>query len=619
MFGGCVRLVGSLDALGAWNPEHGVELSTTLETYPRWTAVVRLSADAVFRGDVEYKFVVVQPDGSFEWEERANRQLTPSMLPGHPSKQAVPRAPAQQLVDVVFEAKCSETLPGDCLFAVGAHGALGGWEPTRGLRLSTLHTKYPSWCGVARIGAGEPLGRWKLTMLRADGSLDWETGEDRDIGLPHVGSGEALVVRASFNGEGAAVVEAKVGRPSDMSAPLMLEWLQGGTGGCQELEAVRMHMPKEPKAHSAEATENAEAICCKHFARPSSTASTASTCTSEDDRDARELLAEARPFSKKVFDGLFDEDLRLRLQGKVPTAPPADADDEHPRSLWLWSGAHRIEKPCGRCEDAFFHSSHALGVADGVGSMAQFAKYGTDAAAYAAELMQSASAALGPSGAARRRTGEGPAAQAAAAMHAAETEARSYGASTITVLAMDGDKVGVANLGDSGFMLLRKAADGVVIAARSEEQQHRWNCPYQLVRLPPALLARLPKGQDMDSAADSQRYEVQVKPGDLLLVFTDGMCDNMHDHEVLQIANRALAPALSELAGLAGFATPPERVARALALAAQERSLDLLANVPFWQASRRFCQDARFGGKPDDITVVAAWVMPEASNPGPAQ
>lgn len=34
----------------------------------------------------------------------------------------------------------------------------------------------------------------------------------------------------------------------------------------------------------------------------------------------------------------------------------------------------------GRCEDAFFFSSKAAGVADGVGQMEQFSEYGVDAA-----------------------------------------------------------------------------------------------------------------------------------------------------------------------------------------------------------------------------------------------
>jgi len=345
--------------------------------------------------------------------------------------------------------------------------------------------------------------------------------------------------------------------------------------------------------------------------RPSSTASTASTCPSDEEEEDRDPLEAGQNFSRHVFEGLYGEDLRLRLDGHVLPQPACNRAGSG--AMRLWTGAHRLKKPCGRCEDAFFQGSHAMGVADGVGSMVQFAKYGADAAAYAAELMRLADAALRHGAPGALADGPMPPEErSAAAMAAAEREATTYGASTITVLTLEGDRVGVANLGDSGFMLLRKASDGVNIVARSVEQQHHWNCPYQLARLPPALQARLQKGQRLDTAADCQRYSVPVQPGDLLLLFTDGLCDNVHDHELLQIVGRALAPAFGELAGLGRFSTPPERVARALALAAQERSLNTRATVPFTEASRRHGVEC-LGGKPDDITVVAAWVMPEAA------
>lgn len=40
----------------------------------------------------------------------------------------------------------------------------------------------------------------------------------------------------------------------------------------------------------------------------------------------------------------------------------------------------QIQRLGGRCEDAFFFSSKAAGVADGVGQMEQFSEYGVDAA-----------------------------------------------------------------------------------------------------------------------------------------------------------------------------------------------------------------------------------------------
>ncbi len=252
---------------------------------------------------------------------------------------------------------------------------------------------------------------------------------------------------------------------------------------------------------------------------------------------------------------------------------------------------------------------NALGVADGVGGMVQFASYGVNAAAYASELMGGSQHALQPGGAAGQGGQSSVDDRAAAAVDAAAAEAQAYGASTIIVLVLEGASVGVANLGDSGFMLLRKAQRRMEVVTSSHEQQHSWNCPYQLTHLPDGLIARLPS-ISLDKASDCEQYCVQVREGDLLLLFSDGLRDNLHEREILAIADCALSPSFGELVGLADHATPPDRLARSLALAAQQRSLDPTAKVPFCEYSRQHGYPCT-GGKEDDITIVAAWVMPE--------
>lgn len=343
----------------------------------------------------------------------------------------------------------------------------------------------------------------------------------------------------------------------------------------------------------------------------------------EDDEDEKEQDTgnNISNFSPDVFEGLFDGELRLRSDGLVmpdtsPTPPVNFANTDEGTSdktvpLRFWAAAHLLKKKTGACEDAFFVDPHGLGVADGVGCMVQFASYGINAAAYAAELMEHAAAALGPGGCADIATtgSQSPEDRACLALSAAETQAKAYGASTITVLVHDGDRIGVSNLGDSGYMLLRKAAHGMTVVHRSEEQQHSWNCPYQLTRLPPVLLKRFPK-LSLDTAADSDTYSASIREGDLILMFSDGLRDNLHEREVLHIVDRALSPAFADLLSLPDQCTPPEIIARALALAAQERSMDPTAKVPFVEYSRRHGFDC-LGGKQDDITVVAAWVVAE--------
>jgi protein phosphatase PTC7 len=288
---------------------------------------------------------------------------------------------------------------------------------------------------------------------------------------------------------------------------------------------------------------------------------------------------------------------------------------------WLWSGAHQIPKVGGRCEDAYFVGNLGLGVADGVGSLAKLSKHGVDPAAYARELMHLAEEFMH-----QRMRSRGSSASlaedaaadelAAAAMASAEREATTYGAATATVLQLKGSVMGVANLGDSGFMVLRRGGKEFQIVARSKEQQHGWNYPYQLSRLPRSLLQRLPPGSVPDTAGDCDRYQVACQPGDLVLLFTDGIIDNLHNFEILEIVERSTAccdgPEAHDKASRAGLPNP-YALSCDLARAAFEKSLDQGADTPFAVASRTQSMP-HVGGKCDDITIAAAWVMPPSAN-----
>jgi protein phosphatase PTC7 len=267
-----------------------------------------------------------------------------------------------------------------------------------------------------------------------------------------------------------------------------------------------------------------------------------------------------------------------------------------------------LGKPSGlECEDACFANSFSLGVADGVGSMVQFARFGVNSAAYAADLMERADAALSSN-----QPSDVPVElRALEACKAAEEQSSQFGASTISVMALEGNTIGCANLGDSGFMILRKESAGTAILHKSADQQHSWNCPYQLMRIPPALAAKFPNFPQ-DHAVDSESYRHEVEEGDLILMFSDGIKDNLHPHEILSIVDRCLSPAFANLMGLPSHATDPEVIARALAQAAQVRSRDPRARVPFTLYSLDHGYDC-LGGKEDDITLVAAWLVPDTA------
>lgn len=318
-------------------------------------------------------------------------------------------------------------------------------------------------------------------------------------------------------------------------------------------------------------------------------------------------------FSEDVYESLYDPELRLRLDAQAlrfnwNKAPIGGSC----RNVQFWAGSCRMGKQTSStCEDACFVSTYALGVADGVGGMSAYSSYGMNSAQYAADVMQISARSTASS---VRGQGSKEAAMAMAmdAMRASEQGAQSFGATTATVACVDGDELGVANLGDSGFLLIRREQSKLEIVARSVEQHHGWNCPYQFANLPPALASKFPEFAT-DTAADCDTYSVTLQAGDLLLLFTDGVRDNLHDHEILHLVECALPPAVAELLGLPRHKTAPESIAQALTFAAYERSRDPRAKVPFGEYCRGFGYDVE-GGKEDDITVVAAWVVQDLAS-----
>merc|ERR1719234_2451460 len=82
-------------------------------------------------------------------------------------------------------------------------------------------------------------------------------------------------------------------------------------------------------------------------------------------------------------------------------------------------------------------------------------------------------------------------------------------------------KLYTANIGDSGFLVFR----GGRVVHRSHEQQHYFNTPFQL-SLPPTELQSEVLADRPESA---DQYEFSVEDGDVILLATDGIFDNVPD------------------------------------------------------------------------------------------
>ncbi|KAL3632532.1 hypothetical protein CASFOL_025516 [Castilleja foliolosa] len=135
-----------------------------------------------------------------------------------------------------------------------------------------------------------------------------------------------------------------------------------------------------------------------------------------------------------------------------------------------------------------------------------------------------------------------------------------------------------ANVGDSGFMVIR---NGAVLYRSPIQQRSSNNCPYQL-------------GTTKDDPSVAEEIEVRVEKGDLVILGTDGLFDNMFEMEMLTITQRG---------AMLGYDLVKQ--CTDMANNAYYNSFDRYNDMPYSIASRR-AGKSHEGGKIDDITVIIA-------------
>ncbi|KAJ3375183.1 Protein phosphatase PTC7 [Allomyces arbusculus] len=185
------------------------------------------------------------------------------------------------------------------------------------------------------------------------------------------------------------------------------------------------------------------------------------------------------------------------------------------------------------------------------------------------------------------------------------------GSSTATVLTFEKHtcKLHAANLGDSGFLILGDGGREVLF--RSKETQHYFNAPYQLSISPPGLT-----GSISDSPSDATVSEHQLRPGDVIVVATDGLFDNVHLRDLMFTVQRELhVPLAAGTVPAATLAHHTERLAQALVAQARDAALNPTSKTPFGRAASRVYGRTFVGGKMDDITVLASLVVGAAPDP----
>ncbi|KAL4197543.1 hypothetical protein AMTRI_Chr04g188770 [Amborella trichopoda] len=222
-------------------------------------------------------------------------------------------------------------------------------------------------------------------------------------------------------------------------------------------------------------------------------------------------------------------------------------------------------------EDAYFVANNSwFGVADGVGG---WILEGINSGLYAQELMQNCLEFVSERGGLATTEPDQILIRSAA-------RTRSPGSSTVLVAKFDGQVLRVANIGDSGFLVLRNGS----ILRRSSPMVHAFNFPLQI-------------GSGDDPSPLIETYEVDLEEGDVIIAATDGLFDNLYEQDIASIVSDGLQGSLR-----------PEDIAGILAQRAQEIGRSPTVRSPFSDGAQASGYSSYTGGKLDDVTVVVSLV-----------
>ncbi|RKP17315.1 protein serine/threonine phosphatase 2C [Rozella allomycis CSF55] len=286
------------------------------------------------------------------------------------------------------------------------------------------------------------------------------------------------------------------------------------------------------------------------------------------------------------------------------------------------------EKPiqsCGNCgEDAYFFTNKesfiSLGVADGVGG---WVNQGVDPSALSKKVMEGAKNALNKEYVSPKE------ALSISFKEAEKSRDTNPGGTTACIISLDKKKglLSAANLGDSGFLIIR---DGTVIF-KSKEQQHFFNAPYQFSIYPSNM--RVTPGSILNTADDAAVMDGELQHGDIIILASDGLFDNMFQDEIVRYSNSILERIYARFPDykdtLKEMYQSQEKIipqmnpsildfvqetmhdfAKGLTEESAKLSFNMYRKSPFAVNARRIGYDF-MGGKVDDITILVGYVVGE--------
>jgi len=187
------------------------------------------------------------------------------------------------------------------------------------------------------------------------------------------------------------------------------------------------------------------------------------------------------------------------------------------------------------------------------------------------------------------------------------------GACTVIMGVLDGTRLDIAWLGDSQVMVIRDGTPHYT----SHVMAHSFNYPFQL------------GAGSADTPADAQQMRVELEVGDIVVMASDGLWDNVHQEEILTTVAHSKIGQLHTCVGdefeYEDRGGEPRQRAYAMAVNLAHKafsySLDADYDSPFAVEARESSKipvgpQDYLGGKPDDITVLVSEVQADMGPQG---
>ncbi len=210
------------------------------------------------------------------------------------------------------------------------------------------------------------------------------------------------------------------------------------------------------------------------------------------------------------------------------------------------------------------------------------------------------------------------------------------GSSTAVFLVLDSytARLKTANMGNSRYLIIRNGK----VVFQSEAQNYRFNAPYQLALYPASVISSIKKGplkkrmyiKEFNIDDDSFVTSHDIEPGDVVIVGSDGLFDNLFEISILHVVQahldilyekyprfyaklkswqetRTIAPPKVGDALLNDINTIMKTVSHDITRIANILAYNQQLKSPFSLGAEKAGYRYR-GGKVDDITVIAVYV-----------